>query len=107
MKSDVKAHSDGKLIEGGIGPFYVAVNRAAFLLVAGVFFAVIPVVIYLTRDAATPVALAVVAGIALEAGAVAHIMTERVLGFASRAAWLSHTAVSVAMASALLLFLFG
>jgi hypothetical protein len=107
MKADAGRHAGGQLIEGGIGPFYVAVNRAAFFLVAGVFIAVIPLVVYLIRDASTPIVFAVVAGIALEAGAVAHIMVERVLTFTARAAWLSHAAVSVAMASALVLFLFG
>jgi len=93
------------LIEGGVGPFYVALNRAAFFLVAGVFVAIIPVALYLVRDAALPIMITVAGGIALEAGAVAHILLERVMRRPAREAWVAHAIVSAGLAAALVTIL--
>jgi hypothetical protein len=61
------------LIDGEVGPFYVALNYAAFYLLAIIFFVLVPVLAWLVRDAAMPLQAVIAGGSALEAGAVAHI----------------------------------
>ncbi|MEX0750114.1 MAG: hypothetical protein WD359_04820 [Dehalococcoidia bacterium] len=95
------------LIEGAVGPFYVAINRATFLLVTAIFLAIIPVVVYLLRDASVPLIWVVAGGISLEAGAVAHIAVERVLRKPVRQAWMAHGAVSGLLVVTLLAILLG
>lgn len=103
MRADTEPAERSDLIEGGAGPFYVALNRATFYLIAGVFVAIVPIVLYVIRDAPAPVAAAVALGIALESGAVVHIMIERVMKRPSRLAWSAHIAISIVLAVALLL----
>lgn len=89
------------LIEGEAGPFYVALNRAAFYLLTAVFAALVPLVAWILRDASMPIRAAVSAGCALEAGALAHIYVQRVLGRSAPAAWTAHALVAVLSGSAL------
>ena len=90
------------LIDGEVGPFYVALNHAAFYLLSVIFFALVPVVAWLVRDASTPLQVAVAGGSALEAGAVAHIYVQRVLRRSVAEGWAVHTLVTTL--SAVVLF---
>jgi hypothetical protein len=108
MQMDAQSRgTDRDLIEGGVGPFYVALNRATFFLVAAIFFAAAPVVAFVLRDAPLALRIAVLAGIALESGAVAHIACERVFHAPARIGWAAHVAVSALVAAALFAVMFA
>ena len=89
-----EADRGGKLIDGEVGPFYVAMNHAAFYLLAVIFAALVPLVAWLLRDASMPIQIAVAGGSALEAGAVAHIYVQRVLGKPAAAGWTVNAVVA-------------
>lgn len=91
----------GVLIDGEVGPFYVAMNHAAFYLLAVIFFALVPLVAWLLRDASMPVQAMVAGGSALEAGAVAHIYVERVLRKSAPVGWGVHALVAAVSGVAL------
>lgn len=97
MKSRQRADAP-QLIEGEVGPFYVALNHAAFYLLAIIFVALVPLVAWLLRDASMPLQAVVAGGSALEAGAVAHIYVERVRGRSPALGWSVHAVVAAVTA---------
>ena len=90
-----------QLIEGDVGPFYVALNQAAFYLLAVIFAALVPLVAWLLRDASMPLQVLVAGGSALEAGAIAHIYVQRVRGRSPALGWSVHAVVAALVAAAL------
>ena len=95
--------ADG-LIIGSAGPFYVALNHAAFYLVVIIFFIAAPIVVFVLRDAGSLVRVVVAGGIAMETGTIVHIWLERVRGWRGAAPWVIHGGVAGAVFAAILLF---
>jgi hypothetical protein len=98
--------ADG-LIVGSVGPFYVALNRATFYLVGGIFLIVAPVLILLIRDGSTPLRLAVSFGVSMETGTLAHVWMERILGMRGALPWAAHGLITLALFGLILSLLFG
>lgn len=93
------------LIEGRIGPLYVAMNHATFFLCAGLFLVSAPFVILLMRGASAPWRLTVEAGTAMETGTLLHIVVDRIYHWPARWAWGVHFATAVVLFSVMLLML--
>lgn len=85
----------GRLIEGGIGPFYVAVNAATFFLIAGVYLVVSLALVFLLRERAPALRLALAIFIPFETGLLAHVYVEKLVGWSKRRASSLHLVVSL------------
>jgi hypothetical protein len=72
--SETREHRADGLTVGSVGPFYVALNRAALYLVSGIFLTAAPLVIFVLRDASTPVRLVVSFGVSMDTGTLAQIV---------------------------------
>ena len=85
----------GALIEGGIGPFYVAMNAATFYLIAAAYAVASVVLAIVLRGRAPALRIALAVFIPFEAGLLAHIYAEKLAGWGKRSATLLHVAVSL------------
>ena len=85
----------GPLIEGGIGPFYVAMNAATFYLIAVAYALASVVLAVVLRGRAPALRLALAVFIPFEAGLLAHIYVEKLAGWGRRSATLLHVVVSL------------
>lgn len=89
--------ASGELIEGGAGPFYIALSRQTFYLLAAIFASLAPLVLYLVRDASIPVHVVVILGVSMESGTLAHIYLERIRRSPVLLGWAAHAAVTAAL----------
>jgi hypothetical protein len=85
----------GRLIEGGVGPFYVAMNAATFYLIAGSYTVATLVLAVVLRGRAPGLRLALAVFIPFETGLLAHIYAEKLAGWPGRRALLLHLAISL------------
>jgi hypothetical protein len=85
----------GPLLEGGIGPFYVAVNAATFYLIAATYAVATVALALLLRGRAPGVRLALAVFIPFETGLLAHVYAEKVVGWTKRQATLLHVLISL------------
>jgi hypothetical protein len=89
------ARRGGPMIEGHIGPFYVAMNAATFYLIAAVYALASVGLLVVLRDRAPLLRLALAVFIPFETGLLAHIYVEKLRGWRTRPAMLLHIAVSL------------
>ena len=83
------------MIEGRAGPFYVAVNPATFYLIAALYAVVSVLLVFLLRDRAPLLRLALAVFIPFETGLLAHIYVEKIAGWSRRRSGLLHLGVSL------------
>ena len=95
MASNARRSPPGRLIDGGIGPFYVAINAATFYLIAAVYLVASVALVFILRDRAPGLRLALAIFIPFEVGLLAHIYAEKLACWSRRSAILLHLAVSV------------
>jgi len=107
MIGDIDEQRADGLIIGSAGPFYVALNRPTFYLLAGIFLTMAPVIVFFLRDASRPVQLAVSFGISMETGTLAHIWLERVRGMRGVLPWVVHLAVGLLVFAVIVTLVLG
>ncbi len=95
MKTEMPDRRGGPLIEGGIGPFYVAMNAATFYLIAAAYVVASVLLAIVLRGRAPALRVALAIFIPFEAGLLAHIYVEKLAGWGKRSATLLHVAVSL------------
>jgi hypothetical protein len=91
----------GGLIEGSVGPFYVALNRATFLLVGAIYALAVVTAGVVLRDLPAGWRVALALGLGFEAGTVAHIFTGRFLGWPRGRTLAVHAGTGAVVAAAL------
>jgi len=106
VSSDASNNRTDGLVEGSVGPFYIAFSRATFYLLVVIYLTIAPLLVYVIRDASTSVRLVVAAGLAMETGALAHIYLERIRDVHKLASWGAHAVVSIAAFGLILALLF-
>ena len=106
MSSDVSNNRTDGLVEGSVGPFYIAFSHATFYLLTVIYVSIAPLLVYVIRDASTSVRIVVAAGLAMETGALAHIYLERIRDVHKAASWGAHAVVSIAAFALILALLF-
>lgn len=84
-----------QLIEGAIGPFYVALNAPTFYLIAGAYSVVSVVLVLVLRDRTPGLRLALAVFIPFETGLLAHVYVKKLRGWPKRRSTLLHLAVSL------------
>ncbi len=92
---DAATRAHGRLIEGRIGPFYVALNEATFYLIAAVYAVASDTPVFVLRDKAQGLRLALAIFIPFETGLLAHIYAEKLRGWPAGRARLLHLVISV------------
>ena len=95
MKADESNRGEGPLIEGRIGPFYVAVNAATFYLMAAAYTVASLFLIFVLRDRTPMLRLALAVFIPFETGLLAHVYVEKLAGWSRRRATMLHLLVSL------------
>jgi hypothetical protein len=95
MDQDVDVRRGGPLIEGGVGPFYVAMNAATFYLIAAIYLVASIGLAVALRGRAPLLRLGLAIFIPFETGLLAHIYVEKLAGWSRRGATLLHLAVSL------------
>lgn len=99
---DAAALTQGQLIEGSIGPFYIAISRATLYLLAAVFFPLAGAALFWLRDSAPAVRIVLAFGIGMETGTLIHIFLEKIRGWPAVGARVAHAA-AVALVTVVLL----
>lgn len=85
----------GTLIEGRVGPFYVALNAATFYLIAAVYAVASLALVVVLRERAPLLRLALAIFIPFETGLLAHIYVEKLLGWGRGRSTVLHLLVSL------------
>ncbi len=106
MSSAIGNNRTDGLVEGSVGPFYIAFSRATFYLLCAIYLTIAPLLIWVIRDSSTSVRLVVAAGLAMETGALAHIYLERIRDIHKLASWSAHAVVSLVALAVILGVLF-
>ena len=106
MSGDVSNNRTDGLVEGSVGPFYIAFSHATFYLLTVIYLSIAPLLVYVIRDASATVRIAVAAGLAMETGALVHIYLERIRDVHKAASWGVHAVVSIAALALILAVLF-
>ena len=94
MSGATSEQRTGGLVEGSVGPFYIAFSHATFYLLAGIFATIAPLLIYVIRDSSASVQVVVAAGVAMETGALVHIYLERIRDIHKAESWGAHAIIS-------------
>lgn len=93
--SEPASGAHGRLIEGSIGPFYVAINAATFYLIAAVYLIATLALVVLLRGRAPGLRLALAIFLPFETGFLAHIYVEKLAGWGRRPATVLHLVISL------------